>query len=439
MNNNGNIVLSRIHNKIINKAKTSLKKDKNMFLFAYEGILIALVNNFINNNNNLFATRLGASDFQLSLVTALPQFVGMLVLIPGGILTDRMSSKKKMVIMSLLSLAVFYFLIGFVPIMKKHRFTAFLILISLSIGPMTLYNASWQAYFSDVIPIKERNKVFTLRTKWTFLVNIIAPLLTGTLLASASTNSGKLKFHQSFFWAACLFILLQIFILKKIESENEKKIQNKVTFKDLKNVAIDLMHNKNFLGFLGVALFFYMSWQMDWTLYYIGQIKYLKLNEAWIGYLNVCSASIQFLTIGFWSRINEKKGIRFSIIMGGLGLCFGPIAMIFSTSVPLNIGRPLFLILNSIANLAFATVMLNILQCLLQVIPEKNKTLSISIYTLFICFSNAVMPIVGVKIYTSLGSNLNALHITFLIILFLRIIATLLWTLRWWLLRNEPK
>jgi hypothetical protein len=49
------------------------------------------------------------------------------------------------------------------------------------------------------------------------------------------------------------------------------------------------------------------------------------------------------------------------------------------------------------------------------------------------------MPIVGVKIYTSLGSNLNALHITFLIILFLRIISTLLWTLRWWFLRNEPK
>jgi hypothetical protein len=107
--------------------------------------------------------------------------------------------------------------------------------------------------------------------------------------------------------------------------------------------------------------------------------------------------------------------------------------------LPLNIAPTIFLVSCTLSNFGFATIMLNIMQCLLQVIPEKNKTLSIAIYTLFISFSNAVMPMAAVKVYNMLGSNLKALQITFLIIFILRIISTGLWTLRWWMLRNEPK
>ncbi len=425
---------TRLHHKL-----SGLWTNANtMVLFAYEGVLIAFINNLINNNNNLFATRLGASDFQLTLIIALPQLVGMLVLLPGGILTDRMSNKKRMVIFSLSVLLVVYFVLGFVPFLGKYSLTAFLVLLAVSVGPMTMYNASWQAYFSDVVPIKERNMAFTLRTKWTFLVNIGTPLLTGILLASAASTSGKIRLHQSFFWLSCILILLQILTLKRI-SGGTAHVHSSVSLSELGAAAKALVHNKAFLGFLAVALLFYMSWQIDWTLYYIGQVKYLKLNEAWLSYCNVGGAAMQLLTIGFWSRINEKHGIRFSIIMGGLGLCFFPLAMIISTSLPANVGPYIFFLLSTASNFGFATVSLNILQCLLQVIPEKNKTLSISIYTLFISLSNAFMPMVGVKVYTVFGADLRALHITFFIIFAARIISTSLWAFRWWLLRNEPK
>lgn len=424
--------------KLTNARNLTGNGNRNKIFFAYEGVLIALVINLINNNNNLFATRLGASNFQLSLVASLPQVVGMLVLIPGAIFTDRMRNKSGMVIKSLILLSAFYMVLGFVPMMGKYRLIIFLILISLSIGPMTLYNASWQAYFSDVIHTKDRNVTFTLRTSWTFIINIVAPLLTGFVLASASTNSEKLKFHQSFFWTGCILLIIQILILKKISGGNTEAI-SVIKVKDLRNLLFELIENRKFLGFLGAAMFFYMCWQADWTLYYIGQITYLKLNEAWLSYVNVGGALVQFLTIGFWSRINEKHGVRFPIIIGSLGLSFFPLIIIFCTTLPLSIGPLIFLILSTLSNFAFATITLNILQCLLQVIPEKNKTLSISMYTFIIALSNAVMPVVGVKVYTGLGGDLRAFHITFFILFILRIIATGIWTLRWWMLRDEPK
>lgn len=409
-----------------------------LLLFTIEGILMTLVNNLINNNNNLFATRLGANDFQLSLIITLPQLVGMFVLIPGGILTDRMKNKRNMVTASLAAIAALYLLIGFVPALESNQFSAFLILFALSAGSMTIYNVSWQAYFSDVVEVENRNRILTARTGLAFLIGLIIPFICGILLVSAEGLGDKLAIHQAFYFTGAVLLLFQIFVLNKIKN-NREQIHAAISIRDLKKSLLELTHNRKFLGFTAVALFFYLTWHIDWTLYFIGQVNYLKMDEAWLSYASIGSAIIQFLSIGIWSRINRKMGVRYAIIFGNIGLALCPFSMVIATSVPAEYGKVIFLILNTLSNFTFATTTLNILQCLLQVIPEKNKTLNISIYTVLVTLSNAFMPLIGVYFYTLLGGNLKALHILFMIIFVLRIISTGLWTLRWWKLRKEPE
>ncbi len=405
-------------------------------LFTLEGILITLVNNLVANNNNLYATRLGASDYELSLVTTLPQLIGMLVLIPGGILTDRMKNKRSMVIASLSLITILYVIIGFVPFFGSYRLILFLVLIAISTGPMTIYNVSWQAYFSDIVNIEARNSILTYRTSLTFFIGIIVPFTSGAVLSSAGSLGAKIHIHQAYFWIGAVLILLQIFVLKQIKSSQEHAVSG-IAIKMLGTAFLELIHNKKFLGFVSVALFFYMSWQMDWTLYFVGQVKYLKMNEAWLSYISIGNAVAQFLTIGFWSHLNVKRGVRFGIIFGGLGLSVFPIGMITATSVSLTQGRIILVIMHTFASMTMAVITLNILQCLLQILPEKNKTLNISIYTVLITLSNAFMPLIGVTIYTQLGADLKALQATFWIIFAARLTATGLWTLRWWVLRKE--
>lgn len=409
-----------------------------ILLFTLEGVLFTLVNNLIGNNNNLFAIRLGAGDYELSLVIMLPQLVGMLVLIPGGILTDRLKNKRSMVTTALTVLAVVYVLIGFVPMLRSYQLGAFLTLIALSLGPMTLYNVSWQAYFSDVVHIDSRNNILAMRTGISFLIGVSIMLLSGSLLASVDSVVEKLRFHQIFYWFAGFLLLIQIFILRKIKSETVAN-HSGISVQTLKAAFHELFHNRKFLGFVGVAIFFYMTWHMDWTLYFLGQQQYLQMNESWLSSINIGGTITQFLTIGLWSRINVRKGVRFSIIFGALGLALFPITMIIATSLPVGTGRIVFFFLNTLSNFAMATTSLNVIQCLLQVLPEKNKTLNISIYTMFITLSNAIMPFIGVRFYRIMGADLQAFHRVFLILFFLRIVAAGLWALRWWMLRNEPK
>jgi MFS family permease len=374
---------------------------------------------------------------QISLLTTFSQIAGLIFLIPGAVLTDRLSNKRRMVIISLSLLAVSYLFIGFVPAFGAYRFPAFLILLSVSVCPMTVYNTSWQAYFSDVITVENRNRVLSKRTAGTFLAGIAVSIITGLLLASAADTEAKIMIHQVFFWIAGILLLLQIFVLTRISSANSGA-QTFIRLNDLIKSISGLFKSRKFLGFFGVALFFYLTWQIDWTLYFLGQVRYLGMNEAWLSYAGIGGTLVQFLSVGFWSRVNEKRGVRFGIIPGGLCLIGCPLAMIISTSVPISMGPTIFLILSTICNLTFATIPLNILQCLLQVIPEKNKTLSISIYTAFISLSNAFMPMLGVKLYTALGADLNAFQFSYAIICVFRIISMGLWLLRWRLLRSEP-
>jgi hypothetical protein len=134
-----------------------------------------------------------------------------------------------------------------------------------------------------------------------------------------------------------------------------------------------------------------------------------------------------------------KRGVRFGIIFGSLGLAIFPVGMIVATGLPVDQGRFVFLIVHTLASMTMAVITLNVQQCLLQVLPEKNKTLNISIYTVLITLSNAAMPLVGVTLYTKLGADLVAFQITFFLIIVIRIIATGLWILRWWILRKEAR
>ena len=414
----------------------SAPRNRILRLFTYEGILITLINNLVGSNNNLYAIRLGAGDYELGLVTMLPQLVGMAILIPGGILTDVLKNKRDMVTSALFAVACVYILLGFVPNLGSYKLGSFLALLAISSAPMTIYNLSWQAYFSDVIHPNGRNSVLAVRSSLSFLIGITITLAAGALLSSASTNTEKITLHQIFLWAAAALLLIQIFVLKKIP-EQVNETNKRLNLSDLRIAFVDLLHNRKFLGFIGVALFFYMTWHMDWTLYFIGQTQYLGMNEAWLSYVNIGNAIIQFLTMGIWSKINSRHGVRFAIIFGSLGLSLCPLGMIITTSIQTANAKFIFLIINTLFNITLATTTLNILQCLLQVIPNNNKTLNISIYTALVTLSNGVMPFVGVSIYQKLGADISALHTVFIAIFVLRIIATGLWALRWWMLRKE--
>jgi MFS family permease len=398
-------------------------------IFAAEGVLFSLIITICNNNNNLFAARLGADSYQLGLLSSLPPIVGLIFLIPFAIITDRLRNKRNMVIIASLGLGVTYVLVGCVAFLSTNRIVPLIIMLIIVNFPMTLYNSSWQAFFSDVVRPEDRNEVYAHRTRMNTAVGIVFPLLFGAIL-TAATGTGKIAVHQVYYFLALPFSLGQMFLLRKVHSDVDHA-SPKLKLSVLGQTAKSLFKNTHFRGFLAVALLVYMGWQMDWSLYFQAQLNYLHMNESQMSLIVVLCAITQFIMLGYWSRLAATKGIRFVFMIGAGGFAFCCLSLVISLMLPPPVNVLFYYVFQSMGSAAFSAFQLSTLLCLLEVIPPQNKTLSIALYSTFILFSNIIMPYFGVLIYNLIGGDRQAMIITMLIVASIRITATAAAFIRW--------
>ncbi|MCL2276522.1 MAG: MFS transporter [Treponema sp.] len=420
------------------KVKKLAKTNPAAIRYIMDGLLAASAVNIANSNYSLFAVRLGADDFQLSLVQFLPHFFTLLVLVPGGLLMNSLSDKKRAAITMMLIVMFGYFLCAISPFTEIYSIQFFLGSLALTGSAIALYNIAWQSFFPGVVKADTRNKVLTLRTRVTLIISMMIPLLVGAILTNIKSVGNKIIAHQAFFTGAVLLFFFAVLNFKRIRKIRENNYETarkeppmRLKLSEIKNAAVNLLINKKFIIFTITALFFHMTWHFDWTLYFIGQVQYLKMNELQLGFVNLGAALIQLLTIKFWSRINERRGVTLPFIFGIIGLSLCPLFMTISVSLPLSLAPHLFIILHTIAHIPFCTVTLNLYQCILLSVDEKNVSFYISVFSSLLCLSNSVMPVAGVALYHALGGDLNGFRHTLMIIFILRLIAAFLWFL-WW-------
>ena len=413
-------------------AKTRYFAKRNPVAVRYiiDGFFITSAIAIATSSFNLFAKRLGANDYQLSLVLFLPQIFTMLVLIPGGLFMDSLRNKKRIVIVTLAAIMVGCLLCSLSPFAASYSVMFFLGSVTLFGVTLALYNVAWQSFFPGVVDSSTRNRVLTLRTRMLLFIGMIAPLLVGLILAQIETVKGKITAHQAFFWVVMLLLLLTALNFNRFRARRHDA-PKRISLSEIKTTGKKLLHNKPFVLFTVTALFFHMTWHFDWTLYFIGQATYMNMNEFQLGLAPTGAAAIQLLTLKFWSRMNERRGVVLPFTFGILGLSLCPVLMIAAVSMPVSVGPHVFVVLHIIAHIPFCTVTLNLFQCLLQVVDDENRSFYMSVFASIICLSNAIMPVAGVALYHVLGADLNGFRYAMWIIFALRIVAAGLWLLRW--------
>ena len=178
-------------------------------IYAWEGILFTLIITIAHNNNSLYASRLGASANDIALISSLPPIVGMLLLIPFTMFMGRLRNKRSVVMLSIATLGLVYVMAGLAAFTGASSVSLLIALLVIANIPMSIYNTSWQAFFSDVVPTCERNLVYGHRTRMNTAVGIFVPLLAGGILTIAA-GTGKIVVHQIYYFLTFPLALLQV-------------------------------------------------------------------------------------------------------------------------------------------------------------------------------------------------------------------------------------
>lgn len=416
-----------------------------LLLFGIEGVFLQFATSINSLGNTLYATSMGATDSQIGMIQMIPNLVAVAILFPLGIVSDRLKSSKTVPLIALIVMAIAYFCMGSVPMLGKARMIGFFCCLAFTVGGLAVYNGMWQDFFGDVTPIEERNGVFAFRNRFMFLIGIIAPIVCGILMGFFPSNQGTQMILRLFFYITGVLMLLQAYVIAKIPGgqrspERLAALQNKrFSPKDVFTAISDAAHNKDFLLFFLPILFFYVGWHLDWSMWYIGMTQYVHMDASTISIYNGIFSVGQLIAIGIVAKLVSKKGPDFTILTGMFGIILCPISMMICANLPTNISPWVFTALITICNAPQCAISLCVVQMLLKVVPERNRSLIISLYTMVITLSNSLTPFLGVQLYTALGANNFAFYFTFSFTLVWRTAAFLISLWRYRLLKKQGK
>ena len=198
----------------------------------YHGMASTIALNFSNNFFPIFAiTILGATNYQVGLISSLPPLMALLMTIPAAILLNRAHTQKKLVAMSvLLARLMFLFIITLVYLPSAtFQAWAFLGVIAIMSIPNTVANIGWQTLIGGLVSDSRRGAFFSDRNRLLTMVGLVSTLLIGILMKDASDN---VIAYQVLFAIAFCFGLVEVFLLLKHEEE-PVKIEGPIVEKEI--------------------------------------------------------------------------------------------------------------------------------------------------------------------------------------------------------------
>lgn len=381
-----------------------------LILFGLEGLLLQYAVSLNSLANNLYATNLGATDTQIGLVQTVPNMVAVLFLIPFGLLGGRTRRSRTVPLFLLLFLGISYFGYAAVPWLSAGRMEAFFAFLGMTVGGIAIYNAQWQNFFGDAVDMPQRNGVLTVRNRCLFFTGVIVPLLCGTLMTAAPHVEEKLQVLQVFYALAGVCMLLQAFVLWRIPcpARRDEELSKKAGLAVFRQALGHMAHHRAFRSFFVCIMLFYFSWHFDWSLWYLAEVQYAGMNEAQLSLFQALCSVCQMIFIGFFAGLCRKKSEHYAILWACAGLWLCPVMVAGMLWVPMQARAVYFIVIGLVGNIPQCVISMCTVQMLLQVCPRANRALIISLYTLFVTLSNSLLPLLGVQVYTALGSNEHA-------------------------------
>lgn len=391
---------------------TRIRTDRLLLFFLTEGLLFQFAGSLKGFGTNLFATNLGATDTELGLIQTVGNLFTLAFLIPIGLIADRQRLTAR-VTGALAGLSGLTFLFqALVPRMGALRIPMFFLSVGLTSAMFNSYSSQWQVMFGDMVTPDRRDMIYARRTQCMSVLGVLIPLACGVFMVKNGSPETNLKVLCRFDLAAG--ILLMVLCVRLLRDRTVRltaaPVREKVTLAGLGRTIRDAAADRRFRIFVICALILYTSWQVDWTVWYIGQTQYCGMTSAHMSYYTAITCLGQLISLGFLARINTKRTAHFTVCLCYGALMCSPLLMLLITSLPQGIRPGVFMPVCALENMIEMGLPMCITALLLEAVPEKHRALNISLYTVLTTLTASFFPLLGVKIYTALGASISGMH-----------------------------
>jgi MFS family permease len=378
-------------------AELTSAQKKNFLNVQIDGIAIGLASAaapFLP----VFLARLGATNIQVGLLTAMPGFTGLfLAIIVGRFLQTRRQvvpwySAGRLMVVSC------YALTGLVPffVPREYQVVAVLVIWAVATLPQTLVSVCFSVVMNAVAGPRHRYELMSRRWSTLGLTSAIAVAIVGQVL----DRIGFPINYQIVFLGLSLGGLVSYYFSSHIElpdAEPPTPITDQPLPQQIKNYAALIRNERAFVSFM-IKRFVYMSGTALATpLFPLYYVRAVQANDAWIGIINTVQTGIVLIGYTFWARQSRIRGSRFVLLWTTLGLSFYPVFTAFTLQVEW------VTLYAGMAGILQAGLDLVFFDELMKTFPDKYSATFVSVAQSLQYFSTVASPLVGTALADQIG------------------------------------
>lgn len=386
------------------------RNDRNAWYLVVEMFWASILGSAASFNA-AYAIRLGADNFQVSLLSSIPALVAVVVSFPAGQILERRARRTPWVLGSLLLNRAGYLLVAAAPWLHflglQPGLTAVLVLIIFSI-PGNFFNIGWTPLLADVIPENRRAAVFTARN----IVNQATVCVTVFLLGQWLSRATFPINYQLMFVFGFAASMLSQYCLMKLDVP-DSPIQSTVArsapaartpgdlIRTLKASAAgleeELSQHPEFSRITLNTLLYGCGMWMAGPLYTLYFVRQLNASDAWLGLNGTlgCLGTIAGYSLWRWllSKWGEPVSLKRTIVLAGVY----PLLVGLTPNLVPILG---FGVLNG---LIASGINLSHYNTLLKALPADARPRYTAIYTIVMNLGAFVCPMISLAISNVIG------------------------------------
>ncbi len=275
----------------------------------------------------VFLTRLGATNFQVGLLTSMPALTGlMLALVIGGYL-QRKSNIVPWFGTARLLVVLSYALTGIAPFIVPRQYLVFAILAiwALATLPQTIVSILFSVVMNTVAGPEGRFELMSRRWSIMGFTSAITVVIVGQVLDRMGFPFNyQLVFMVlsiggliSYYFSSHLDLPVRVIPVITLQGSKSQRLKEywKLIFSQKPFINFAL---RRFVYLTGVSLAAPL-----FPLYFVRQ---LHASDAWIGLINTSSTAVMIVGYFFWVRRSRKHGTRMVLVVDHTGAFTLPVS-----------------------------------------------------------------------------------------------------------------
>lgn len=366
---------------------------------AWFGLLSGSAANFLN----IYATRIGATGFQIGLIGAVAAVVTLFLSIPTGRWLQSQNTGRA-IFWSSVYYRLGYIAFVFLPLLPSRpgQIWAIIVLTFLMAIPLTTLGVGFNALFAEAVPIEYRAHVAGVRNVTLSVTYMISSLLSGYILKNVEFPLGyQIVFAIGTIGAAMSSVHLYFVRPLKVDTPAIPAAPPPLTLRPYAralatSLRLDIW-NTPFRNVLLALFAFHLTQSLPLPLFPLYNVRVLKLSDDHIGigtalfYLTVLLGSTQLRRIAH--NIGNKRLTGWSVS----SMALYPLMLAFSTTVWHYYG------LSLVGGLTFAMVSGSYANYMLEHIPAHDRPPHLAWYNIILNVAVLVGSLVGSAVGDSIG------------------------------------